>query len=111
MLSGAPPTLTAVSVTVRTPAPLNFPGDLDSTTAPVTPEPDGMATSPCTATARAKEPVKVSPSWAVFVSSVLPMRTTMLAPAGTTNGGGGGGGSGAAACCAGAGAICWAGAG
>ena len=56
-----------------TPSPLNFPGDLDSTTVPVTPAPDGIATSPCTATERARVPVKVSPSWAVLVSRVLPM--------------------------------------
>src|SRR5208282_1014892 len=97
MFSGAPPTLTAVKATVSTPSPLNLPGDLDSTTVPVTPAPARIATSPCTATECANEPVKVSPSCAVFVSRVLPIRTTRLVPAGTTRGGGGGGGSGAAA--------------
>src|SRR5208337_4220765 len=107
MFSGAPPTLIAIKETVRTPSPLNFPGDLDWTTVPVTPAPDGIATSPCTETARAREPVKVSPALADLVLIVLPMRTTILVPAGTTSGGGGGGGSGvAAACCSGAGAIC-----
>src|SRR5271165_862041 len=99
--------LIAVRETVRTPSPLNFPGDLDSTTVPATPAPAGMATSPCTETACANEPVKVSPALAVLVSIVLPMRTTIWVPAGTTSGGGGGGGSGAGAiCCAGACAIC-----
>src|SRR5271165_6232117 len=102
MLSGAPPTLIEVRATVSMPSPLNFPGDLDWTTVPVTPAPLAIATSPCTATARTSVPVNVSPSWAVFVSSVLPILTTILVPAGTTIGGGGGGGSGA-----GGGAICW----
>src|SRR5579875_1160708 len=104
-----------VRATVRTPAPLNLPGDLDSTTVPVTPAPAGIATSPLTATGRASVPVKVSPSFAVLVSMVLPMRTTMCVPAGTTNGGGGGGGGGVASafltgagCCTGA--ACWEGA-
>src|SRR5271169_2028046 len=101
MPSGAPPTLIEVRAMVNMPSPLNFPGDLAWTTVPVTPAPDGIATSPCTETPRAKEPVKVSPALAVFVSIVLPMRTTILVPAGTTIGGGGGGGSGA-----GGGAIC-----
>src|SRR5208283_4589488 len=88
------------------PSPLNLPGDLTLTTAPDTPAPAGMATTPCTVTACASEPLNGSPLLADLEVMVLPMRTTMLVPAGITSGGGGGGGGGASAMGAGAGADC-----
>src|SRR5580700_8471882 len=100
MVVGTPCTLIEVRATASVPAPLNRPGDLASTTVPATPAPEGIATTPSTATDWASVPVKESPVFAVLVSMVLPMRTTRLVPAGTTNGGGGGGGGG------GVGAIC-----
>src|ERR1700743_2335888 len=109
---GVPRTLIEVNVIESTPSPLNLPGGLASTIGPATPAPEGIATAPSTDTECARVPVNESPGLAVLVLMVLPMRTTKLAPAGTTNGGGGGGGGGGAwaICCwgagVGAGAIC-----
>src|SRR4051794_11016656 len=108
MVIDCPPTTIEFKVTDNAPAPLNLPGDLASTTVPLTPAPEAIATSPSTETGWASVPVKVSPLFAVLVSMVLPMRTTRLVPAGTVIGGGGGGGAGVdfAICFSGAGVIC-----
>src|ERR1019366_3356267 len=86
------------------PSPLNLPGDFTLTTLPLTPAPAGITTTPPTATGRAKEPVKVSPGFAVFEVMLFPMRITMWVPAGTSSGGGGGSGA-CAVSCVGAGVI------
>src|SRR5580693_8245025 len=78
MVVGTPCTLIEVRATACVPAPLNRPGDLASTTVPATPAPEGIATTPSTATDWASVPVKESPALAVLVSIVLPMRTTRL---------------------------------